>query len=300
MNEIPSPVPAEPGIEIYRSRGRVPCDERAFVLHAIGIASQLATDGVHWSLIVAPQDAHEAVVNLRRYERENAPVRRFVRAEGSHPFAWVGAVTYAMVLLLVAFLGGYKYFGADWLDAGALRTQAVRSGEIWRAVTALTLHFDVAHLLGNLGFGMFFGLLAGQLMGPGAAWGGAIAAASLANLLNSTVQPIRHLSAGASTAVFAMLGLLAAYAWRRRADPGERWAYRYAPLIAGVFMLAFTGVGGESTDVLAHLTGFVMGVAAGALLALRQHMFGAGVQWAAGLGTLGLIAGAWLVALNTG
>jgi rhomboid protease GluP len=147
------------------------------VLHAIGIASQLATDGVHWSLIVAPQDAHEAVVNLRRYERENAPVRRFVRAEGSHPFAWVGAVTYAMVLLLVAFLGGYKYFGADWLDAGALRTQAVRSGEIWRAVTALTLHFDVAHLLGNLGFGMFFGLLAGQLMGPGAAWGGAIAAA---------------------------------------------------------------------------------------------------------------------------
>ncbi len=63
--------------------------------------------------------------------------------------------------------------------------------------------------------------------------------------------------------VFALLGLLAAYAWRRRADSGERWAYRWAPLIAGVFLLGFTGVGGENTDVLAHLTGFITGSATG-------------------------------------
>lgn len=300
MNEAPSPFAAEPAIEVFRSRDRAACDDRAFMLHAIGIASQLTTNGLYWSLIVAPADAHEALTNLRRYERENVSVRRFVRPEGSHAHAWAGAAIYAAVLLLVSYLAGYKFFGADWLDAGSLQATAVRQGELWRAVTALTLHFDVAHLLGNLGFGMFFGWLAAQLLGPGVAWTGAVAAAATANLINALIQPVNHLSAGASTCVFAMLGLLAAYAWRRRADAGERWAYRWAPLIAGVFMLAFTGVGGENTDVLAHLTGFVMGVAAGALLAVREHMFGARVQWLCGVATLGVVGVAWTLALSQG
>ena len=181
---------------------------------------------------------------------------------------------------------------------GSLQATAVRNGELWRAFTALTLHFDVAHLLGNLGFGMFFGWLAAQLLGPGVAWAGAVAAAGSANLFNGLVQPSNHLSAGASTCVFAMLALLAAYAWRRRADGGERWAYRWAPLIAGVFMLAFTGVGGENTDVLAHLTGFVAGLVAGALLALRPHMFEARTQWLCAIATLAVVAGAWALALG--
>jgi rhomboid protease GluP len=298
MNDSTSPVAAEPAIEVYRSRGRVACDDRAFMLHAVGIASQLVTNGQYWSLIVASGEAADAILNLRRYEKENAPVRRFVRPEGSHPQAWIGAACYAGVLLVVSYLAGYKTLGVDWLDAGSLQASAVRSGEVWRALTALTLHFDVAHLLGNLGFGMFFGWLAAQLLGPGVAWAGAVAAAASANLINGMVQPSNHLSAGASTCVFAMLALLAAYAWRRRADGGERWGYRWAPLIAGVFMLAFTGAGGENTDVLAHLTGFVAGLVAGALLALRQHMFGAPVQWACGLATIGVLAGAWALALH--
>jgi len=99
-----------------------------------------------------------------------------------------------------------------------------------------------------------FGLLAGQLLGPGVAWASVLAAAAAANLLNAFIQPATHTSVGASTAVFATLGLLAAYAWRRRRDQGDRWAYRWAPLIAGVILLGFTGAGGERTDVLAHLT----------------------------------------------
>ncbi len=301
MNEhLPPPLAPVPAVEIFRSRGRAPCEERAFVLHAVGIASQAIDQGPYWSLVVTPDAAQEAIQQLRRYERENPPLRRFVRPQGTHPNAWAGAAAYACVLLIVAFLAGRKSFATDWLDAGVLDTLAVRSGEAWRAVTALTLHFDVAHLLGNLGFGMFFGWLASQLLGPGVAWGAAAAAGTAANLLNANVQPASHVSAGASTVVFAMLGLLAAYAWRRRAGDGERRAYRWSPLIAGVFLLAFTGAGGERTDVLAHLTGFVMGAVAGALLAQQPRIAGAAAQWVTGLGTLLVVAVAWAIALANG
>jgi rhomboid protease GluP len=100
--------------------------------------------------------------------------------------------------------------------------------------------------------------------------------------------------------VFSLLGLLAAYAWRRRADSGERWAYRWAPLIAGVFLLGFTGVGGENTDVLAHLTGFITGAVTGWWLGRLSQIPRPRVQWLVGLGALLTIAGAWWVALLPG
>lgn len=285
-------------VEVYRSHWRPACDERSFMLHAVGIESQVIGSDSDWRLVVAPDAAAAALRHLRTYERENPPRRRPVTIEGPQPHAWAGPLVYVAVLIVIAWLGGQKAWGTNWLAAGALDTAAFRAGEIWRAVTALTLHFDVAHLLGNLGFGAFFGWLAAQLLGPGVAFGAGTIAAIVANGLNASFQPLEHVSAGASTAVFALLGLLATYAWRRRADQGDRWAYRWAPLIAGVCLLGFTGVGGERTDVLAHLTGFGVGSAAGFLLALRRHPPGGPIQALAGAVTLGIVALAWAVALG--
>ena len=144
-----------------------------------------------------------------------------------------------------------------------------------------------------------FGLLAGQLLGPGIAWASVLAAAAAANLLNAFIQPVTHSSVGASTAVFATLGLLSAYAWRKRAGQGDRWAYRWAPLVAGVILLGFTGAGGERTDVLAHLTGFAMGALAGVAHASWRSPRGAVAQVAAGLLSLALVGVAWVLALAT-
>ncbi|HET9694155.1 MAG TPA: rhomboid family intramembrane serine protease [Steroidobacteraceae bacterium] len=299
MNGTPPSVALpELPVEVYRSHWRPACEERAFMLHAVGIESQVLTNGAQWSLFVAPAAVDAAVRHLRTYERENPPRRRVLRPEGTHPHAWVAPLAYGLVVLGVAWLAGHRAGAFDWFDAGVLDTAAFRAGEAWRAVTALTLHFDVAHLLGNLGFGALFGWLAAQLLGPGIAFGAGALAAVAANALNASFQPAGHVSAGASTAVFAMLGLLACYAWRRRADQGERWAYRWGPLIAGVCLLAFTGVGGERTDVLAHLTGFVVGGLAGFLLALRRRPAAAFGQWLAGLGTIALVVVAWIAALR--
>jgi len=269
------------------------------MLHAVGIGSQVVPNGELWSLVVLPSLATAAVSHLRGYDRENPPKRRVLaRPEQMHPHAWIGAACYLSVMLLVAWLAGHRTFAINWFEAGVLDTTSVRTGEFWRTVTALTLHFDVAHLLSNLGFGAFFGWLASQLLGPGVALGGAVAAATLANAINSSIQPANHVSAGASTMVFAMLGLLAAYAWRRRADSGQRWAYRWAPLIAGVFLLGFTGVGGDNTDVLAHLTGFVTGMVTGWWLGRLSRIPAQHVQWLAGVGALAAIATAWWAALT--
>ena len=289
--------PAE-AVEIFRSFWRSACEERSFVLHAVGIDSQVAWLGRTWALVVPAAQLAAALAQLEQYERENPPRRRPADPEPLHGGAWIGSAAYAAVILWVGYLAGDLALGADWLDAGALVAGPTRAGEFWRAVTALTLHLDVGHLLANLGFGVVFGLLAGQLLGTGVAWGTVLVAASAANLLNAFVQPASHSSVGASTAVFATLGLLAAYAWRRRRNEGDRWAYRWAPLIAGVILLGFTGAGGERTDVLAHLTGFATGALAGVAHATWRVPRGAIAQFAAGSMALLAIAGAWALALS--
>ena len=284
--------------EVFRSFWRNDCEERDFVLHAVGIPSQVVWLGRAWALAVPAAQQAAALAHLEQYERENPPRRRPTPPEPLHRGAWLGSAAYAAVLLLVGYLAGGLAFDADWLDAGALVAGPTRGGELWRAMTALTLHLDVGHLLANLGFGTVFGLLAGQLLGSGMAWATVLAAASAANLLNAFVQPAAHSSVGASTAVFATLGLLAAYSWRRRRDPGDRWAYRWAPLVAGVILLGFTGSGGERTDVLAHLTGFAMGSLAGLAHATLRIPRGPVAQTLSGVAALAVLAFAWAQALS--
>jgi membrane associated rhomboid family serine protease len=294
---VTSSAPAE-AVEVFRSFWRSACEERGFVLHAVGIDSAVAWHGRTWVLLVPAVAQAEALAQLAVYERENPPRRIPPAAEPLHRGSWAGALAYAATLLLVGYLAGSSAGGRDWFEAGALVTAPTRAGEWWRAATALTLHLDVGHLLANLGFGAVFGLLAGQLLGPGIAWATVLAAAGTANLLNSLVQPATHSSVGASTAVFATLGLLAAYAWRRRRDTGDRWAYRWAPLVAGVILLGFTGAGGERTDVLAHLTGFATGAIAGIAHATWRVPRGPAAQAVAALASVAVIGGAWLLALG--
>jgi rhomboid protease GluP len=298
--------PDDPGlldlVELFYSLSRAQCDERMLVLQSVGIGSQLVFAGGRWHLFVAAADASLAKQQLDRYERENPPQSPLAEPLALHAHAGAASLAYALTLVLVGYLSGVGAFDLDWLDAGALDAGAVQRGELWRTVTALTLHLDVAHLVANLGFGMLFGYFAGQLLGPGLAWASILGAAVVANLVTAAVQTASHSSAGASTAVFATLGLLAAYGWRQRQSRAERWAYRYAPLVAGVALLAFLGVGNERTDVLAHLAGFVTGIIVGAVQARATRSIssiGGGGQLLLGALTIGVIVAAWWIAALT-
>lgn len=285
---------------IYRAALRRDCVDRALVLQARGIPGELTRDEESWLLKVPTEEAARAIDELTAFDAENQgwprPPRPLVRlAVGVH-----GVVAYVFILLGVAWCQGRGIFETDWLLAGRVHARSVLNGELWRTVTALTLHLDIAHLVGNLFFGALFGLFIGQFVGSGVAWLGILLSGAAGNLVNSWLQPPWHSAAGASTAVFAALGMLAAYVWRRRGDFDARWPYRWAPILAGVALLAYTGAGGERTDIGAHLTGFVCGLAAGVLFgSVRQNRFRFPLlQVAAGTSAFLIVAGAWWLALT--
>ena len=155
------------------------------------------------------------------------------------------------------------------------------------------------HLLGNLVFGVFFGIFAGRLLGSGVAWLAVVVAAALGNTANTLLLESTHRSIGASTAVFATLGVLAGYVWRGQLMAQDRWSTRFGPVVGGLALLMFTGTGDENTDIGAHLMGFVCGFAVGMLLTIAGRMPAPPrIQYAAGFAAVGLVALAWLVALQ--
>lgn len=286
--------------QLLRCRLAAEAERYALVLAAMGISSRLEPDGEGVLLLVRAADAARAQREIAAYVRENlrqSPPPPLARplAEGLQ-----GVAAYVAVLLFLHTASLRDAFGHDWLGAGMAQAGRILGGEWWRVVTALGLHADGAHLLGNLAFGSLFGLLLAQLIGGGLAWLAILLAGAFGNLLAAALHGAGHSSIGASTAVFAALGLLSALSWRQQAPARLRGLRRWGPLAAGVMLLAYLGVGGERTDVLAHVTGFAAGILGGlGLAALRGRVpTGPGAQLAYAVAAVAILVLAWLTALS--
>jgi membrane associated rhomboid family serine protease len=289
---------AEQWITVATGLSDARANELALVLIARDVPFQRRAGHGGWELWVPQTRAPEAATELTLYRHENA------REIGARPLAEIGdgrfGVAAYLATLLVAFVALHAdLLYLDWLGAGRLEAGAVIAGEWWRAVTALTLHIELAHLLGNLAFGAFFGYFVGRYLGTGIGWLTVVLAASLANVLNAWVQAPTHRSIGASTAVFAMLGTLVAYTWRRGFLRHTPWRARIAPIVAGLGLLAFTGTAGENTDLGAHLFGFLVGIGAGLALARAsaEWLGSERVQGFAAALAAAVVLAAWTAAL---
>jgi membrane associated rhomboid family serine protease len=274
------------------------CREYSLVLEARGIEHEVQESGGHWVLTVPPPLVHRANDEISRYSAERNVPRSTPNLIEPFSGASIGVIGYALILLVTAYCAGIGLFGADWLSLGALDVGAGR--EWWRALTALTLHLDQEHLMGNLLFGAVAGIAAGRLLGPGVAWASILGAGALANYVEILIAPATHRAVGASTAVFAALGLLAGLAWRQRLTLRERLWYRWAPLIAGICLLTLLGAGNAHVDVLGHGLGFLFGTAVGWLYAQTgvPRSRGMRLQIVTGVGAALLVCAAWLLALR--
>ncbi|MDL2209230.1 rhomboid family intramembrane serine protease [Desulfovibrio sp. OttesenSCG-928-O18] len=209
----------------------------------------------------------------------------------------------------------------DWLTAGGLDAYRVTVSHEWhRAVTALTLHADGAHLLSNVVTGALFGIPLCRYTGVGLGFLLTVLAGAVGNIATAYLRHASAMSQGFSTAVFASVGLLAAFSSAfaaRHAYATTKKDRAHAALKHGVFkglipvgaglgLLAMLG-GSEApgVDYLAH----VMGLVAGLVLGLSAAFGAPGVfrlrgkknmalQTASLIASFALIAVCWAMALD--
>jgi membrane associated rhomboid family serine protease len=205
------------------------------------------------------------------------------------------------VVVFVAELALGGPSGEVLIRLGAMMPFLVATGEYWRLITAMFLHVGVIHLLLN-SYGLYlFGNLIEGVFGSARFVAIYLVTGFCASAASFAFGGPNRVAAGASGAIFGLLGAWLAYNWRRRelflAQANLRGVFI---LIAINLVLGFSVAGIDNT---AHIGGLVAGVLAG----LAAEGVGArGVRTAtklAGL-TLLLLAGValagWRVAALTG
>ena len=242
--------------------------ELSLVLHALKIPHHLQAAGARVHILVPAQHLERARHELQQYTAEG-PLRAAKPAPPDKRAGYRAAWIWAITLTGIHFL---TFFGPGLLRSRTAIAAAnlIRDGELWRTITSLTLHADHLHLLSNLIFGgLLIGILAAET-GLGTALLLTLLGGALGNTLNAFIGSEAHRSLGASTAVFASLGVLVGARFRaERAGPSR--AKAWVPLLAGLFLLGWLGGPSERmgpngiirTDVPAHVFGLLAGLCLG-------------------------------------
>lgn len=293
--------PPERLVEIHSAPPRE-AQKLALVLHALAIPHHLLRAGAHVHILTPEDNAAEAHRQIDQYLAE-APLRT-PPATSSNQRAGLLAASAWCAFLSAAHVLMSKSFASTWISQGVSSASDVRQGEWWRTVTALTLHADIVHLLGNLALGgLLVGLLAAEF-GAGTALLLTLLGGALGNACNALIGASSHASIGASTAVFAALGVLVGGRLlldRANLQRGRAWV----PLIAGLAILGWMGgpsdrIGADGlpvrTDVPAHVLGLAFGIILGlcCLSKIRAHSHERSKLSAAAL----LIILSWALALS--
>lgn len=282
-------------MRVTASRARA--DEWAVVLAALDVPCALREEPDGWTVLVAPADAVTALDALESYERENVTDRAEVVAVAPAPRPVSLAGVYVALLLLAVFaLSGARTGGSAWFEQGSADARRILAGEWWRAVTALMLHADAAHVLGNAIAAALLVSVVCQALGLGVGLGLILLTGTAGNLAAAVVPRGAHVSVGASTAIFGAIGILAALRAltpaRVRLGAGRPWV-----IVAATLVLLVVFGTGPDVDVLGHLFGLLAGLAAGTLgaVSLRRPLPST-VQWLLVLVAAGAVTGAWRLA----
>ena len=271
----------------------------SLVLASAGIGHRVLEGGGAFSLCVASHDASAASAALAAYDAESAPRSAPPLPDlGPSPLGIMFSV--ALLAMLLVTGPGDARAPTSWFLVGAADSVKILHGQWWRAVTAMTLHQDIGHLVGNMLAALIFVSAVGRWLGAGLGAATIVGCGMIANLLTALWH--RHdgpfVSLGASTATFASLGLVAGLQLWRRWRYDERRRYFWLPLGAGLALFAMTGTGANA-DFAAHLFGLGVGVAAGtAIAATGARAPGFFAQGLLSAVVSAVLVGAWLLAFR--
>jgi hypothetical protein len=115
--------------------------------------------------------------------------------------------------------------GGRCARAGEGAAARIIAGEPWRTVTALCLHVNLPHLVGNAAAIALFDTLLGRMLGPCLTAALVLVASAGGNWLNAVLRAGAHTAVGASTGIFGAIGILAGleFVRRRRGVRGQAW-----------------------------------------------------------------------------
>jgi membrane associated rhomboid family serine protease len=284
-------------VRVTPDRHRV--DEWATVLAAGGIPHRLRSRLDGWALIVAARDADAARETLDAYDRENIADTTSASGDPVPPVRGAAALGVAVGLLLIGFFAvtGARANRSAWFERGGADAKRIVSGEWWRTVTALTLHADAPHVVGNAAASVVLVGAASHQFGPGVGLWLVLLAGTGGNALTAVAYGTHHDSVGASTAMFGAIGILAAgRVVSRGRHPATR--KRWMIVAASLALLALLGTSPDA-DLLGHLFGLLLGGVLGvaAAPALRWPLRPP-TQWALAVAVLPFVIGAWLRAMS--
>jgi GlpG protein len=158
---------------------------------------------------------------------------------------------------------------------------AIRSGEVWRLITPIFLHFSLWHILGNMMWLYYLGNQIEASRGSFRVLGLVLVIGALSNLAEYYLGGLKledgHLTGqynpnfgGMSGVVFGLFG----YVWMKmRFEPELGMSMSQQAFTLSLFWLLFclTGLAGSIANG-AHVSGLAIGVAIGAAPTLFRHL----------------------------
>lgn len=180
-------------------------------------------------------------------------------------------VNLTIVLINIAVYAVLEFLGDTqdsrfMVEHGASYTPLVLEGEYWRLFTSMFLHFGFYHIAYNMLSLIFLGDILENLIGPvryltvylaGGLAGNVLSVAVSARSAQGTV------SAGASGAIFAVIGAILYIALRNRRRFGKSNMRR---LLLMVVLMVMQGVVDTGVDEAAHAGGLIAGFLLAVLL----------------------------------
>jgi rhomboid protease GluP len=155
---------------------------------------------------------------------------------------------------------------------GANYGPAILDGEIWRLFTSMFLHIGLAHLFFNAYALFIFGMEMERLYGPDRYIITYVLAGLFGSFASFASRGINVFSAGASGAIFGVIGMNLAYFMLHRETFGKFGRQRVLNTLFIIGLNLVFGFTVPGIDNLAHIGGLIAGFAIGYGLAPRYQV----------------------------
>jgi rhomboid protease GluP len=201
-----------------------------------------------------------------------SPAERYLRLPLSKPFFTYILLAAIVIIWIMMSLAGGSTNVRVLIRFGANYGPLILDGEFWRLFTSMFLHIGLMHLVFNAYALFIFGLEMERLYGPDRFIVIYILSGLFGSLASFASRGADVLSAGASGAIFGIIGMNLAYFYLHRENFGHFGRQRVMNTLFIIGLNLFFGFTIPGIDNLAHVGGLIAGLALGYGLAPRYQV----------------------------